>query len=209
MTQPARPIQPRIVLFDIGNVIVDWQPIRLYRSLFDDEADARFFCENICTLDWHMAHDRGQTMALNAAPLIAKYPEHTERILAWKTRWLDMFEGYVAGVPLLLARLEENRVPLFGLSNIPAEVADQTFDAFPMIKLLQDIVVSGAEKMVKPDPEIFHLTLRRMGAPDPAEVLFIDDSAVNIAAADALGFQTHHFYDAGRLEKTLIDASLL
>ena len=78
-----------------------------------------------------------------------------------------------------------------------------------MIKLLQDIVVSGAEKMVKPDPEIFHLTLRRMGAPDPAEVLFIDDSAVNIAAADALGFQTHQFYDAGRLEKTLIDASLL
>lgn len=209
MTQPARPLQPRIVLFDIGNVIVDWQPIRLYRNLFDNDADAQFFCDNICTLDWHMAHDRGQSMAHNAAPLIAEYPEHADRIRAWKSRWLDMFEGYVPGVPQLLAKLEEKRVPLFGLSNIPAEVSDQTFDAFPMIKILRDIIVSGVEKMAKPDPEIFQLTLRRMGSPDPAEVLFIDDNAVNITAADALGFQTHQFRDAGRLEKALVSAALL
>ncbi|MGB0262696.1 MAG: HAD-IA family hydrolase [Henriciella sp.] len=80
---------------------------------------------------------------------------------------------------------------------------------FRMIKILRDIIVSGVEKMAKPDPEIFQLTLRRMGSPDPAEVLFIDDNAVNITAADALGFQTHQFRDAGRLEKALVSAALL
>lgn len=202
-------IPARIVLFDLGNVVVDWQPIYLYRQLFPTEADARRFCDTVCTLDWHLAHDRGVSMADNAAALIAKYPEYEAEIRAWDTRWLDMFGGYIDGVPAIMARLEQARIPLYGLSNIPAEVTARTFDAFPMIKLLRDVVVSGAEKVVKPDPRIYEITLARMGDPDPAEVFFIDDSQRNIDAAAQLGFRTHRFTTAAALEQALQADGLL
>ncbi|MEM1035237.1 MAG: HAD family phosphatase [Pseudomonadota bacterium] len=199
----------RIVLFDLGNVVVDWRPILLYRTLFDDPAEAEWFSANVCNMDWHTEHDRGVSMDKNATPLIAKYPQYESQIRAWKTRWLDMFAGYVPGTPQLIARLEERRVPLYGLSNIPAEKADETFDAYPVIKILRDVVVSGAEKVVKPDPKIYEITLQRMGNPDPSEVLFIDDSLKNIDAANALGFQTHHFKGAKALEADLIKRGLI
>lgn len=198
-----------IVLFDLGNVVVDWQPLYLYRQLFPTEDAAREFCATVCTMGWHVQHDLGVPMADNAAALIARYPQHETEIKAWSARWLDMFGGYVPGVPALMARLEEARVPLYGLSNIPAEVAERTFNAFPMIKLLRDVVVSGAEKVIKPDPRIYEITLARMGHPAPGEVFFIDDSQKNVDAAAALGFRTHHFKNAARLEQALIGEGLL
>lgn len=199
----------QIVLFDLGNVVVDWQPIILYGQYFDTEADAQAFCRDVCNMAWHVNHDRGVPMADNAAPLIAQYPEFETQIKAWRTRWLDMFVGYVAGTPQIMARLEEARIPLYGLSNIPDEVAQETFDAFPMIKILRDVVVSGAEKVVKPHRKIYDIALDRMGNPDPATVFFIDDSLPNIEAAKAVGFRTHHFIDAAGLETALIAEGLL
>lgn len=199
----------RIVLFDLGNVVVDWQPMRLYREYFPNEADARDFCNNVCNMDWHAHHDRGVPMADNAARLIAQYPQFETEIRAWQGRWLDMFYGYVPGVPQLMARLEERRHPLYGLSNLPAEVAEQTFDAFPLIRMLRDVVVSGAEKVIKPDPKIYQIALTRMGHPDPADVLFIDDREANIAAAQAMGMRGHRFTDAPALEQALIAEGLL
>jgi len=199
----------RIVLFDLGHVVVDWQPIKLYRQFFPTEAQARAFCDDVCNMDWHVQHDLGVSMAENAARLIAQYPEYETEILAWRTRWLDMFEGYVPGMPPLMARLEERRVPLYGLSNLPAEIAEETFDAFPMIRLLRDVIVSGAEKVIKPDPRIYQIALDRMGNPDPADVLFIDDRLANIEAAEALGFRGHHFGGAEGLEQVLIAEGLL
>lgn len=199
----------RIVLFDLGNVVVDWQPIRLYREYFETEAAAAAFVRDVCNMDWHVNHDRGVSMADNAAPLITQYPEFEAEIKAWRTRWLDMFEGYVPGTPVIMAKLEEAGVPLYGLSNIPAEVADETFDAFPMIHILRDVVVSGAEQVVKPDPKIYQIALDRMGNPDPSEVFFIDDSQKNIDAAAILGFRTHHFQGAAGLERALQAEGLL
>ena len=199
----------QIVLFDLGNVVVDWQPIILYRQYFDTEAEAQAFCRDVCNMAWHVNHDRGVPMADNAAPLIAQYPQFEQQIKAWRTRWLDMFVGYVTGTPQIMVRLEEARIPLYGLSNIPDEVAQETFDAFPMIKILRDVIVSGAEKVVKPHREIYDIALSRMGHPDPATVLFIDDSLPNIEAAKALGFRTHHFKDAAGLEAALILEGLL
>ncbi|MEM7492769.1 MAG: HAD-IA family hydrolase [Pseudomonadota bacterium] len=198
-----------IVLFDLGNVVVDWRPILLYEKLFDDPGEAQRFCSEICTLAWHTEHDRGVSMDENAKPLIAKYPEYERHIRTWKTGWLDMFAGYIAGTPKLIATLEEQRVPLYGLSNIPAEKAAETFDAFPIIKVLRDVVVSGVEKVVKPDPKIYAIALERMGHPDPTGVLFIDDSRPNIDAAKALGFQTHHFQGAKCLEADLSKRGLI
>jgi HAD superfamily hydrolase (TIGR01509 family) len=199
----------RIVLFDLGHVVVDWQPIKLYRTLFESKAEAETFVRDVCNMDWHVEHDRGVSMADNAKPLIAKYPQYESQILAWQSQWLDMFEGYVPGMPQLMARLEESRVPMFGLSNIPAEVAQQTFDAFPMTKLLRDIVVSGAEKVVKPDPRIYEIALERMGHPDPSDVLFTDDRERNCEAAEALGIQAHHFEGAAGFEARLRAEGLL
>lgn len=199
----------RIVLFDLGHVVVDWQPIRLYRQIFDTEAEAQRFCDEICTLDWHQAHDRGVSMPDNAAALIAQYPEYEAPIKAWQARWLDMFPGYMPGVPPIIAALEERRVPLYGLSNLPADIAAQTFDAYPVIKLLRDVVVSGEEKVIKPDPRIYEITLARMGNPDPDSVLFIDNTLVNVEAAKALGFRGHHFTGAEGLKGCLHAEGLL
>ena len=199
----------QIVLFDLGNVVVDWQPIRLYREYFETEAAAAAFVRDVCNMDWHVNHDRGVSMADNAVPLIAKFPEYETQIKAWRTRWLDMFEGYVPGTPVIMAKLEEAGIPLYGLSNIPAEVADETFDAFPMIHILRDVVVSGVEQVVKPDPKIYQIALERMGHPDPSEVFFIDDSLKNIDAAAKLGFRTHHFQGAAGLERALSAEGLL
>lgn len=199
----------RIVLFDLGHVVVDWQPIRLYRQMFDAEAEAEAFLRDVCNMDWHLENDRGVPMVENAERLISQYPQYDEQIRAWQTRWLEMFEGYVPGMPVLMARLEAARVPLYGLSNIPADVAQETFNAFPMIKVLRDVVVSGAEKVVKPDPKIYEIALTRMGNPDPGDVLFVDDRENNCEAAKALGFKAHHFTGAAGLEDRLLAEGLL
>jgi len=198
----------RAVLFDLGNVVVEWEPLRLYRQRFDDLDEAKRFVSEICTLAWHTEHDRGVPMDENAAPLIAEYPQHEGHIRAWRTEWLEMFHGYVPGVPGLIAALEEARVPLFGLSNLPAEKADETFDAFPMIRVLRDVVVSGVEKVVKPDPAIYQIALERMDMA-PEHVLFIDDRADNTTAARALGFRTHDFDGAEGLARKLQESGLL
>lgn len=199
----------RIVLFDLGNVVVDWQPLHLYRKNFKTEQEAEAFCRDICNMDWHVQHDLGVPMAETAKVLITEYPHYEAEILAWRTRWLDMFVGYVPGVPALMARLDERRHPLYGLSNLSQEIVEETFDAFPMIKILRDVVVSGTEKCVKPSPEIYQIALQRMGDPDPQDVLFIDDRPENIAAAERMGFRGHVFTDAAGLELALIDEGLL
>ncbi|MEL7541431.1 MAG: HAD family phosphatase [Pseudomonadota bacterium] len=199
----------RIVLFDLGHVVVDWQPIRLYRELFDSEEEAEAFVRDVCNMDWHVHHDRGVSMADNAAPLIAQYPHYESQIRAWRTRWLDMFEGYIPGMPPLMARLEEARVPLYGLSNLPAEIAEETFDAFPMIKLLRDIVVSGEEKTIKPERRIYEIALARMGDPAPQDVLFTDDREKNCEAAEQLGIKAHHFQGAAGFEARLRQEGLV
>lgn len=199
----------RIVLFDLGHVVVDWQPIRLYRDFFETEPEAEAFVRDVCNMDWHLQHDLGVSMAENGDRLIAKFPHFETQIRAWKTRWLDMFEGYVPGMPPLMAALEERQVPLYGLSNLPDEVAQETFDAFPMIKLLRDVIVSGAEKVAKPDRRIYEITHARMGHPDPADVLFTDDRERNCEAAEAFGFKAHHFQGAEGFKARLVSEGLL
>lgn len=199
----------RIALFDLGGVILDWSPARLYRQIFTDSAECDRFLETVCTMDWHTRHDAGVSFADNAAELTLKFPQYETQIRAWQARFMDMFDGCIAGSERLIENLAGKGCPLYALSNMPAEIWPEVRTAFPVLSRFRQVVVSGEIKLVKPDPKIFHYTLSRMGGALPDEVLFIDDSPKNVATADALGFRTHLFRGAAGLERALILEGLL
>ena len=192
-----------IALFDLGRVVLDWEPARLYDKIFDDAADRDHFLGSVCTMAWHTRHDAGASFAENAGALIAEYPEFEAEIRAWGTRWMEMFNGYIPGTPDLIERLHAGGIPLYALSNMPSDPWPAMLAHFGTLRRFRHVVVSGDVRMVKPDPAIYRHTLDVIGNPDPTTVLFIDDSATNIAAADALGFRTHHFTGAPGLAAAL------
>ncbi|MEE2921199.1 MAG: HAD family phosphatase [Pseudomonadota bacterium] len=199
----------RIALFDLGRVVLDWEPARLYAKIIDAPQEREKFLTEICNMTWHTRHDAGASFAENADDLIRQHPQYEAEIRAWGQRWLEMFDGYVDGTPELMARLDARRVPLYALSNMPSEPWDEMLTIFDELNRFRHVVVSGRIGMVKPSPEIFHHALDRMGGPDPDEVLFIDDSLRNVEAAGALGFRTHHFTGAAGLDQALTQEGLL
>ncbi len=199
----------RIALFDLGRVVLDWEPVRLYAKIFPDSDERDWFLANVCTMDWHTQHDAGASFADTAPALITKFPHYEAAILAWSGRWMEMFDGYVAGTPELMERLQARGVPLYALSNMTSETWPWHLEAFPKLTMFKQVIVSGDEGLVKPDPAIYHLTLERMGNPAPEDVIFIDDSRANVDAAAALGFCTHHFDGSQGLEQALEEQGLL
>ncbi len=198
----------RGVAFDIGNVIVRWNPRTLYSRIFPDPAQCDWFLDNVCTMDWHTFHDAGVSFAANRAPLVARWPEYAEAIEAWERRWPEMFSGAIPETEAAIEALAARGVPMFGLSNISQDTLASTIAMSPAFARLRDIVVSGAEGVVKPDPRIFEILCRRAGMA-PAELLFVDDSPKNTAAAEALGFDVHLFEDPATLRPALEARGLL
>lgn len=190
--------RPRAALFDVGNVIVDWDPRRLYRKLFATEAEVDAFLRDVCSMDWHTEHDRGRPFAEGERRLIAEHPHHEEAICAWRGRWDEMFAGAIAETEAVMRDLHARGVPLYGLTNMSPEVWPGVQAISDVFALFDDVVVSGAEGLVKPDPAIFRLACARTGL-TPGELVFVDDNASNIAAAQALGFPCVHFTDPAAL----------
>jgi 2-haloacid dehalogenase/putative hydrolase of the HAD superfamily len=196
------------VVFDVGNVMVRWDPRTLYSKVFPDPAERDWFLSHVCTMDWHMAHDAGVSFAENRARLTARFPEHAEAIAAWETRWDEMFSGPIPETEAAIEAMGARGTPMFGLTNMPAEVDAMIFAMSPAFARLKHIVVSARVGAVKPEPRIFEIVCERAGmAPD--ELLFVDDSAVNIAAAQALGFDVHRFDDPAALAPALRARGLL
>ncbi len=200
--------KPTGVVFDIGNVIVRWDPRTLYRDIFPDGEERDWFLANVCTTDWHLAHDRGVTFADNRAPLLARFPEHATAILAWEQRWSEMFSGVIPETQVAIEALAARGAPMFGLTNMSHETDLATFAMSPAFRHLKDIVVSARVGLMKPDPAIFRLSAQRAGMA-PQDLLFIDDSRRNIDAAAAVGFDTHHFDDPADLWPALEARGLL
>lgn len=198
----------RIALFDLGNVVFRWNPANLYNKMFATGAEASRFLSDIEWQVWHLRHDAGERFADTSAELIAQFPHYQSQIEAWYGRWPEMFDGPVPGVSEIVEELSEAGAPLYALTNMPAEVAAQTFAMFPAISKFRDIVVSGELRVVKPDPAIYLATLERIGA-QADEIFFTDNSLPNIVAADALGFRTHHFEGATGLRAALKQTGLL
>ncbi len=182
----------RAVLWDFGNVLVDWNPRRLYRKLIQSDAALDEFLGGVCTMAWHQAHDRGVPMADNRRALIAAHPDKADLILAWDTRWAEMFNGWVAGMEALVAGLETAGVAQYGLTNYPAEKIPHLYDILPALTRFRDVIVSGDEGVTKPDPAIYAITRQRIGL-DPAQVIFLDDRPENVDAARLAGFQAELF----------------
>jgi 2-haloacid dehalogenase/putative hydrolase of the HAD superfamily len=198
----------RAVVFDVGNVIVRWDPRTLYSKIFPDPAEQDWFLANVCTMAWHVRHDAGVTFAENRATLVAQFPEHEAAILAWGERWPEMFSGAIPETEAAIEALTAHGVPMFGLTNMSTETCEATFAMSPVFKRLQHIVVSAEVGLMKPDPRIFQLTAERAGLA-PAELLLIDDSATNTAAAAAVGYDVHRFDDPAALEPALRARGLL
>lgn len=186
------------VIFDVGAVLIDWNPRYLYAKIFLDAAgqpdDARidWFLDTICTSDWNIEQDKGRPIAEANAELIAKHPDYKAEIEAFYGRFQEMISGPIQGSVDAMAALGARGLPIYGLTNFCGETFPPTTERFAFLRDFVGVVVSGDEKMKKPDPAIFHLITTRY-ALTPTTTLFIDDSAANIASANELGFQTHHF----------------
>ncbi|TVQ28937.1 MAG: HAD family phosphatase [Geminicoccaceae bacterium] len=183
---------PDVVLFDLGGVLIDWDPRYLYRKLVADEAVIEWFLSEVCSVEWNAAQDAGRLWADAVAEATARHPEQAALIEAYAARWPEMIQGQIDESVAVLEALAARQVPLYALTNWSAETFHHARARFGWLRHFQDILVSGEVRLKKPDPAIFRLMLDRMGV-EPATVLFIDDSAANVATSAALGFQTIHF----------------
>ena len=199
---------PKALLWDFGNVIVRWNPRTLYAKIFPDPVVCDRFLADVCTMAWHAPTDCGVTFAENCARLAAIHPRYEAEIHAWRLRWDEMFSGPIAETEAAIEALHLRGVPQYGLSNISHETYDSTLAMSPAFSRLAGVVASGFEGTMKPDPAIFHLCCERFGLA-PGDLLFVDDSPRNIAAAQALGFDTHHFTDPAALRPALEARGLL
>lgn len=198
----------RAVLFDVGNVVVRWDPRALYSKIIPDPDRRDWFLSHVCTMAWHGEHDRGVPMAENARHLIARFPEFETEIRAWDARFGEMLEGVIPETVAAIEAMHLRGVPLYALTNMPAEKAEGVFAASPAFGLFRDIVVSAHEGLIKPDPAIFAVACRRAGL-EAHEMLFVDDLPANIEAAHRLGFDVHLFDDPAALRPALESRGLL
>lgn len=201
-------MNPSIVVFDIGGVLIDWNPAYLYRKLLPDEAAVTAFLAEVCTPAWNEQFDAGRPFAEGVADLCARHPDRAGLIEAYWLRWHEMLGGEIAGTAGLLGRLKAGGVPVHAISNWSAETFPRAREIFPFLDAFDVLVVSGREKLVKPHAPIFERFLERAGV-GAEQCLFIDDNAANIAAAAALGFYTEHFRSAEALEARLAALGLL
>lgn len=201
-------MRPKAVVWDFGNVIVRWNPRTLYQKIFPDPVECDRFLADVCTMAWHAPTDCGVTFADNCARLVAVHPHHEEHIWAWHRRWDEMFSGPIAETEGAIEGLHARGVPQYGLSNISHETLESTLAMSPAFARLSGVIASGLEGVMKPEPAIFRLTCERFGLA-PGEMLFVDDSARNIEAARAVGFDTHHFTDPQALRPALEARGLL
>lgn len=197
------------VIFDLGNVLIGWDPRRLYRQLIDDEARMEWFLREVCSSEWNEQQDAGRPWSEATALLRSRYPDYAELIDAYYLRWEETLVGAMDATVALLAELRaRDGVRLLALTNWSQETFPIARRRFAFLQWFEGIVVSGEERLIKPDPRIYQRLLERYSV-DPSTALYIDDSARNVAAAEALGMQGCWFRDADGLRLRLAELKLL
>ncbi len=200
------------IIFDLGGVLIDWNPRYLYRNIFKNDNEMEYFLSKICTTEWNEEQDAGRSFSQGTQILLDKNPEFSEEIKAYYGRWEEMLKGpIIETVELLNELVQSKKFKIYALTNWSAESFPVAQKKFKFLEQFDGIVVSGDEKMKKPDPKIFHLLSERYNI-DPASSVFIDDNLKNTYAAQLLGFKTIHFIgieDCKRCLYAYIEAALM
>ena len=203
------PPRRRVVVFDFGGVLINWNPRHLYRKLFaGDDAAMESFLANVCTTEWNERQDAGRSFADAVADLLPRHAAQADLIAAFGHRFDEMIAGAIEGTVDILAELRRAGVPRYGLTNWSAETFRPQRGRFEFLSWFDGIVVSGEEGVIKPDPRIFRILFERYGIV-PEDAVFIDDNPANAAAAAALGMHGIHFRSPEALRRELEALGLL
>jgi 2-haloacid dehalogenase len=205
---PAESDRPTAVVFDLGGVLIDWNPRHLYRSLFDDEAEMERFLAEVTTPAWNHEQDRGRPFAEAITQLSREHPDRADLIAAYWDRWPETLgEPYHETVEILAA-LRSTGVRLLALTNWSAETFPLAVPRYPFLGWFEAVIVSGEVGLAKPDPAIFRLLVDRHGL-EPSRTVLIDDTVANVRAGAGLGFRAIRFTDAAALCRDLTEMGLL
>jgi 2-haloacid dehalogenase len=192
----------KAVVFDVGRVLFHWQLAALFEKLIDDRDELDWFLANVVTEEWHFQHDRGRALADMVPERIALFPQYERHLTAYAERFNETIHAPIEGSLALVERLAAAGVPLFCLTNFGDEFWEGFRPTQPVFDLFEDIIVSGVEKVAKPEPRIYEIVEERSGRRGDA-LFFTDDNPANIAAAKARGWDAHLFTDAASLEAQL------
>lgn len=191
------------IIFDLGNVLINWNPRLLYRKIFDSEDQITDFLGHICTPTFNAAQDAGRSFEEATASLVAQHPRWEAEIRAYYGRYAEQFDGPIHETVAVLEALKtDGRFRLYGLTNWPADSFPWALETFPFINLLEGVVVSGYEKVIKPDPRIYQILFERYSV-KPEQAIYTDDSLPNIEAGKALGLHTIHFQTPTQFKQEL------
>ncbi|WP_431199421.1 HAD family hydrolase [Mucilaginibacter sp. P19] len=197
------------IIFDLGAVLIDWNPHYLYRTLFTDEQEMIDFLANICTSEWNEEQDAGRSLQEGTDLLVAQFPEHEANIRAFYSRWIEMLgDPFHDTVEIFKQLKESGKYKIYALTNWSAETFPMAQERFDFLGWFDGIVVSGAEKMRKPTPAFYQTLLDRYHV-NADEALFIDDNYRNILAAEKMGIECIHFTSAEALEIKLKELEVL
>lgn len=191
-----------VVIFDLGGVLLEWDPRNLYRRLIPDAEACEHFLTEVCPPEWNHQQDAGRSFADAEAEAISRHPDKADLIRAWLPGFDEMIPNAVQGTVDILERLHAKNVPLYALTNFSGETFKPTFKRFPFFQRFRGIVVSGDEKMLKPEARIYKLLCSRYGV-DPKDAIFIDDVPKNVEGANAVGIHGIHFRSPTQLEQEL------
>ena len=197
------------IIFDLGAVLIDWNPRYLYRKIFKTEEEITWFLENICTSEWNDEQDAGRSFQEATEELLLKHPDWEVPVRAWYDRWHETIQGPITGTVNILRNIKDSKsYRLYALTNWSAQTFPWALENFEFLHWFEGIVVSGVEKMRKPHPEFFQILFDRYKV-DPATSIFIDDNLKNIEAGNELGLTTIHFTSPERLGEELQDLGVL
>lgn len=181
-------------VFDVGNVLIRWDPFRVYRKMIPDEAKRHWFLQNVCTAAWNLEQDRGRSWEEGVALLVASHPEWEAQIRAYDERWHEAVPGLIEDSVAVLEDLKARGDKVYAITNFSREKWAECLIRFPFLQSFDGVVVSAHERVIKPDPAIYRILFERYDLA-AADCIFIDDSAKNIETARAVGMQAIHFVE--------------
>ncbi len=197
------------IVFDLGGVLIDWNPRYVYRQLLESEAEVNQFLEEVATMDWNIQQDRGRTIAEGTRLLIERHPNHTELIEAYYGRWTEMLGGPIAMTVEMLDELRQNgKYRLLALTNWSAETFPIAQKRYKFLGWFEGIVVSGVEQCIKPEPQIYQILFERYKL-NPVDCLFIDDNENNVTGSISAGMPALHFENPAQLRQELVSRGIL